>query len=206
MCYSSSSPPLYCMFLPTSSDWIFLKDYKDVLFCFMLQSAAGGMAMLYCCWQWSGLVHSPHKMLEFSSPYGGPGQCYCRINNFVRNWCTGQQQSPGGCKLQASKMKKKCNSGFHNGKECIWTAVIVASQQNINCYYGIIGAQKAHALGEKKKPLKVWVKTCVMIRWDPRDLGMFTTNHFKADYFWRDRLQRNQHIHRSVGLNDKKCH
>lgn len=70
MCYSSSSPPLYCMFLPASSDWILLKDYKDVFFfffCFVLQFAAGGTAMLYCCWQWSGPMPSPHKMLEFNS-------------------------------------------------------------------------------------------------------------------------------------------
>lgn len=55
---------------------------------------------------------------------------------------------------QNEKKKKKCNSGVSQWKrECIWTAAIVASQQNIDCYYGITGelycAQRAHATNKK---------------------------------------------------------
>lgn len=62
-------------FLPTSSDWTFLKDYKGVLLCFMLQSAAAGMATLHRCWQWTALVRPALRMLELNSVSqsdGGP--------------------------------------------------------------------------------------------------------------------------------------
>lgn len=41
MCYSSSLPPIYCAFLPVSSDWTVLKDRRAVLPRFVLRSAAG---------------------------------------------------------------------------------------------------------------------------------------------------------------------
>lgn len=50
---------------------------------------------------------------------------------FTRDWCTGQLNSPGDCKLQAAAPQWK--------SECIWTAAIVASQHSIDCYYGIRG-------------------------------------------------------------------
>lgn len=58
---------------PTSSDWTVLKDYEGVFLCFMLRCAAAEMATLHRCWRLSGLVRSPHKMLEPNSFFQSDG-------------------------------------------------------------------------------------------------------------------------------------
>jgi len=64
-----------------SSDWPFLKDYEDILICFMFQSAAADGGQV-------GSVQPPKKFKSFS-------RSFTTINTFC------QLCPPGGSKLQA---------------------------------------------------------------------------------------------------------
>lgn len=177
MCYSSSSPSLYCMFLPASSDWIFLKDYKDVLFCFMLQSAAGGIAMLYCCWQWSGLVRSPHKMLGVQQLL--PARWWADVSvGLIISWETDP--------LASYILQVVVSYRPQNEKKSAILGFTMEGRMYLNSCYSCFSAEywlflwdnrrviayRKHTLCIKRPP-KVWGKTCATIWWDPRDCEIF---------------------------------
>lgn len=72
-------------------------------------------------------------------------------------------------------------------RECIWTAAIVAFQQNIDCYYGITGTQRAHAQNKREAPEDLDEDVCYDLMRSQR-LGNVcvtqrVTNHFTADCF-----------------------
>lgn len=203
MCSSSTQPLIYCMFLPTSSDWIFLKDYMGVFLCFMLRSAAAGMATLHCCWQLSALVRSPHKMLELNSFFqsdGGPS--FLQDSKlFVRDWCTGQLNSRGDCKLQTSAL------GFTMEK---W-AYLNSCYSCFSAQYWLLlwderwaVAERKRALQNPKKPQRSELKTSIMISGDLRDWEILIRtrggqkHHFMDGNFRKDGL-------RDIWLNIVLC-
>lgn len=139
MCYSSSSPPPLRYVPPR----FFRLDLPQRLQgCFVL------LHVTICCW-WDRhviLLMTVVRSVVLAAqdvqqllPVRMQADVFCRINTFVRDWSTGQLYSPGGCKLQASKWRKVLLWVSQWKRACIWTAAIVVSQPNIDCYYGITG-------------------------------------------------------------------
>lgn len=111
------------------------------------------------------------------------------------------------------KRKKKCNSGVSQWRrECIWTAAIVASQQNIDCYYGITGelysVQRAHATDEKAprrsgwRPA-LWCDEIPEIEVECSREIKSDKSFFTADCFGKGRLQEDPRMLGSACLYEK---
>lgn len=194
MCYSSSSPPLYCMFLPTSSDWILLKDYKDVFFSFFFL-----FHVTICC-RWDGhviLLLTVVRFDAFAAQDAGvqqllPVRWWADVSvGLIISWETEPQANDilqALLSYRPQRGKKKVQFWVSQWKgECIWTAAIVAFQQNIDCYYGITGTQRAHAQNKREAPKDLVEDVCYDLMRSQR-LGNVcvkqrVTNHFTADCF-----------------------